>query len=104
MQNRGLTLLGSIGLASQFGASVLLVILYALLGREVRRRTYFRQWGRAWLALAIALGLLVLRFELLPMLTGAPLHAPVVQKAVLVTYQLGKLLWCGLLVSGTVRY
>ncbi len=104
MMDRAPALLSFIGLASQFAASVLLVGLYALLGREVRRRSYFRQWGRAWLVLALTLGLLVLRFELLPILSGAPLRAPTLQKGMLVIYQAGKLLWCALLVSGTVRY
>ncbi len=101
--DRAPALLSFIGLASQFAASVLLVGLYALLGREVRRRGYFRQWSLAWLVLAVTLGVLVLRFELLPIL-GAPVRSPALQKGMLVIYQAGKLLWCALLVSGTFRY
>lgn len=101
--DRAPALLSFIGLASQFAASVLLVGLYALLGREVHRRGYFRQWGRAWLVLAVTLGVLVLRFELLPIL-GAPVRSPAIQQGMLVIYQAGKLLWCLLLASGTFRY
>lgn len=104
MTDRALTLLSIIGLASQFVASVLLAVLYALLGREVRRRGYFQQWGRAWNALAIALGVLVARYELLPLLGVRESPNWIVSDAIGAVYQLGKLLWCLFLVVGTAQF
>ncbi|HEX9108730.1 MAG TPA: GGDEF domain-containing protein [Longimicrobiales bacterium] len=104
MADRALTLLSIIGLASQFAASVLLVTLYALLGGEARRRTYFRHWGRAWIVLMITLGLLVLHFELLPALDGGLGLGHIMRQGVFVIYQVGKLTWCMLLLVGTAQY
>ena len=104
MTERALTLLSIIGLASQFVASALLAVLYALLGREVRRRGYFQQWGRAWNALAIALGVLVVRYEVLPLLGVHLTHNWILSNSVGAVYQLGKLLWCLFLVVGTAQF
>ncbi len=104
MTDHALTLLSIIGLASQFVASLLLAVLYALLGREVRRRGYFQQWGRAWNALAIALGVLVVRYEALPLLGLRVTSSTLLADAVGAVYQLGKLLWCLYLVVGTAQF
>ncbi len=103
MIDDALTLLSMIGLASQFLASALLAILYALLGREVRRRFYFRLWGRGWTALAFALAVLVLRFELMPAFGLQPQNR-VVSRALIGLYVLGKLAWCLFFVVGTLQY
>jgi len=98
------TLVSVIGLASQFAASVLLVILYALLGRERRGRGFFRLWGRAWLVLMLTLGVLVLRYQILPEVHAPLADGPLVHLTIFGVYQLGKLLWCALLLAGTAQY
>src|SRR5512143_1055895 len=103
MNSYALMLVGMIGLASQFTASALLAILYWLLGREVRRRGYFRLWGRAWTALAFALAVLVLRLELLPDL-GLASPGSLLSRALIALSVLGQLLWCLFFVVGTLQY
>ncbi|MBV9773768.1 MAG: GGDEF domain-containing protein [Gemmatimonadetes bacterium] len=93
-------LIAIIGLHVQLGGAVLLVALFSLLRHHARRRGYFRLWGRAWLAVAVAIGALVVRFVLL---RSVPEPAPLVRGLYLV-YHFAKLLYFALLVAGTVLY
>ncbi len=102
MTRYALMLVSLIGLASQLTASLLLAILYTLLGREVRRRSYFGLWGRAWTALACALAVLVLRVELLPDLGFAP--GPFLSRGLIGLYVLCKVMWCAYFVVGALQY
>jgi diguanylate cyclase (GGDEF)-like protein len=104
MTDRALTLVSTTGLASQFAAAALLALLYTLLRGEVGRRGFFRQWGRAWGALALALGVLVARYELLPLLGLRLTGSQPASHGLLGVYQLGKLLWCLFFLVGTLQY
>lgn len=89
-----------VGLHVQLGGAALLAALFTLLRQHARRRGYFRLWGRAWMAVAVAIGALVVRF-----LLAAPLgeSAPPVRGLYLV-YHFAKLLYFAFLVAGTVLY
>jgi diguanylate cyclase (GGDEF)-like protein len=94
-------LISLIGLLAQLGGALLLIALFALLFRNARRRRYFLYWGRAWLALAFALGALVVGHLLLPEYLTE--HA-LVERGLHLAYQSGKLLYLALLVAGTAAY
>lgn len=104
MPDRALPLLNSYGIATQFAASVLLVSLYTLLSRDASRRGYFRQWGRAWMALMGGLAVVALYSQLAPADPGATPLPRFVTGATFGLYQLGRLLWCALLVAGSAQY
>jgi diguanylate cyclase (GGDEF)-like protein len=94
-----------LGLISQAATVLLLVVLFVMLRRSSDRRAYFHAWSNAWVALAIALTTLVLRYILLPHLLGGP--AP--EGALLVRvsyfiYQFSKFAFLILLLRGTLLY
>lgn len=95
-----------IGILTQLGGAIALVALFALLMRsQTHRRKYFATWGRAWLALSVALGALALRSAIAwvvdPRLVAAGAPGAWV---VLLIYQYGKLLFLSLLVVATLSY
>src|SRR5512132_2793766 len=94
-----------IGVVSQLGGALLLVALWALLRSHSHRREYFRQWGRAWLALVVAIVSTAIRFLLVPNFDTRLLNAefPGVRGAYAV-YQFTKLLYFAFLVMGTATY
>ena len=94
-----------LGLISQAATVLLLVVLFVLLRRYADRRAYFQAWSNAWIALAAALTVLVLRYILLPHLMGgpAPEDVPLVQLGYFL-YQFGKLAFLILLLRGTLLY
>ncbi|HEV2148059.1 MAG TPA: GGDEF domain-containing protein [Longimicrobiaceae bacterium] len=94
-------LISLVGLLAQLGGALLLIALFALLFRHGRRRRYFLYWGRAWLALAFALSVLVVRYLLLP---GYLAERELMEPALHLAYQAGELLHLALLVAGTVAY
>ena len=59
-----------VGILSQAGTVLLLVVLFALLRRYADRRPYFYSWSSAWVALLGALAALILRYAILPHLVG----------------------------------
>ncbi|MGH7617986.1 MAG: GGDEF domain-containing protein [Gemmatimonadaceae bacterium] len=65
--------LSFIGVVIQLGGALLLIALFELLRRFVLRRAYFRAWGTAWSAMAIAIAALVIRYILVPRIVGASL-------------------------------
>jgi diguanylate cyclase (GGDEF)-like protein len=94
-----------LGLISQAATVLLLVVLFVMLRRSADRRAYFHAWSNAWVALAVALTALVLRYILLPHLVGGP--AP--EDALLVRvsyfiYQFAKFAFLILLLRGTLLY
>ena len=97
--------LSYLGSFLQFGSSVLLIALFLLLKPYARRRKYFLTWSRSWIALSIALAMVVIRYNIMPIVNGAaPLDTGVGVKVMLFVYQLAKLGFCGLLLAGTLQY
>ncbi|HEX7964819.1 MAG TPA: GGDEF domain-containing protein [Gammaproteobacteria bacterium] len=94
-----------LGLISQAATVVLLVVLFMLLRRYADRRAYFYAWSNSWIALALALTVLVLRYILLPHLLGGP--APedaIVTRITYFIYQFSKFAFLILLLRGTLLY
>jgi diguanylate cyclase (GGDEF)-like protein len=97
--------LSFIGTFVQLGATLLLVALFTLLRRYTHRRRYFRTWTGAWVALAVALCAVVLRHNVLPSLASEAIEENALgTKLIYFVYQLGKLCFYGLLLTGTLRY
>lgn len=97
--------LSFIGTFVQLGGTLLLIALFSLLRRYTRRRLYFRTWANAWVALAIALFAVVLRYNLMPVWGAAPIvEEALVTKLTYFVYQTAKFCFYGLLVAGTLRY
>lgn len=94
-----------IGVVSQLGGAVLLVALWGLLRSHSRRREYFRQWGRAWLALVAAISATAIRFLIVPNFDTRLLNAEFVSvRGAYAIYQFAKLLYFAFLVMGTATY
>jgi len=94
-----------VGVVSQLGGALLLVALWALLRSLSRRREYFRQWGRAWLALVVALSATALRFLIVPHFDTRLLNADFLSiRSAYAVYQYAKLLYFAFLVMGTATY
>lgn len=94
-------LISVIGLVAQLGGTVLLIALFFLLFHNASRRRYFLYWGRGWLALAVALCALLLRYALFPANAGAQGASARLLAGV---YLYGKLVYFGLLAAGTAAY
>jgi diguanylate cyclase (GGDEF)-like protein len=98
-------LISFIGSLAQLAACVLLVTLFLLLRRYARRRKYFVAWGQAWLAACLAMGALVVRYNILPHLDGTlPDDQSLSVRGIYFVYQFSKLLYCALLLAGTILY
>lgn len=97
--------LSFLGTFIQLGAILLLIALFGLLRRYARRRRYFRTWSNAWVALALALAAVVVRYNLLPSLMAGPVLDDAFNTKLLhFVYQCAKFYFYGLLVAGTLRY
>ena len=94
----------SFGLISQMSAVILLVILFALLRRHATRRPYFNAWTNAWIALAVALVAVTVRYNLLPDFLGRGSGADWWVKLMYFIYQFGKLTFLLLLLQGVLFY
>lgn len=99
-----LTVLEYFGLASQTLAVLLLLVLFSLLRRHAGRRAYFRVWGGAWVALAAALVVLVLCYEVLSRWFGSGGERAGWVLVCYFIYQFGKLAFVLLLLRGTLLY
>lgn len=76
----------------QLGGVLVLAGLFVLLRRFVLRRAYFSAWTSAWLALTAALSAVVLRFNVLPWVSGGSVtDQDVTVRAVYYIYQMAKL-------------
>jgi len=94
-----------LGLLSQAATVLLLVVLFVLLRGYADRRAYFHAWSNAWIALAVALTVLSVRYVLLPRLMGGPLAEDALATRVCYfIYQFGKLAFLVLLLRGTLLY
>jgi diguanylate cyclase (GGDEF)-like protein len=94
-----------LGLLSQAATVLLLVVLFVLLRAYADRRAYFYAWSNAWIALALALTVLSLRYVVLPHLAGGPVaEDAVVTRVCYFLYQFGKLAFLVLLLRGTHLY
>ncbi|MGH8279826.1 MAG: GGDEF domain-containing protein [Gammaproteobacteria bacterium] len=94
----------NLGLFSQVGTVVLLVVLFVLLRRQALRRPYFRAWTNAWIALAVALLAVLVRYDVLPRFLGAGSHGRWWVELISLVYQFGKLAFLLLLLQGILVY
>jgi diguanylate cyclase (GGDEF)-like protein len=93
-------LVAYIGLLTQIGGNLLLVVLFASLGRgHPRRQSYFREWTLAWSWLLAGLGGVLVQYAV----PGLGAH-PWAVRAANTFYQVGKLLFVVHLVAGTLNY
>ena len=99
------TLISYIGIIVQLVGSVLLVVFFFLLRRNMSRKAYFGMWGWAWLFVTLSILMLVARYRAMPEfdLSNASDSRPGVQ-VLYIAYQFLKLLFLECLVAGTVMY
>lgn len=98
-------LLAFLGIVSQFGGALLLVVLFVLLRRYANRRTYFRAWFAAWIALTVAIAAVAVRYvPILSLGTPPELEMKVAVRLLYFVYQFGKLLFFYLLAVGAIAY
>jgi diguanylate cyclase (GGDEF)-like protein len=97
-----LTFLGTV---VQFGGALMLIALFVMLRRFVLRRAYFTAWTSAWIALALAIFALVIRYMLMPGIAGFTLDEqdPSVQTLYFV-YQFSKAVGFVYFIRGTLTY
>src|SRR3954465_15413024 len=94
-----------IGVSTQLGGELLLVLLFMLLRRYVLRRGYFAAWTAAWACGALAILAVVIRYGIMPSLVGAPIdESSLPVRALYLAYQAGKLCSFALFLSGTAMY
>jgi diguanylate cyclase (GGDEF)-like protein len=94
-------LISTIGLLTQIGGALLLVVLFAALLRgHPRRQPYFRLWTTAWVWLLIALIGVLVQYTV-PQWVDVDVRAVRVANIV---YQAGKLVFVLHLVAGTLNY
>lgn len=95
--------IGYVGVIAEFCGATLLVALFLLLRPHANRRPWFLVWTRGWIALALAIAALVARYVLLVRPAGVADDALSV-RMLYAAYQLAKLLFYALLVTGTLMY
>ena len=66
--------LAFVGVVVQLGGALMLIGLFLTLRRFVLRRAYFTAWAAAWAAFAVAIAALVVRYILVPGITGTQLE------------------------------
>src|SRR5436189_3603176 len=94
-----------IGVSTQLGGELLLVLLFTLLRRYVLRRGYFAAWTAAWACGVVAILALCVRYILMPRLAPTPIDdASISVRSLYFLYQTGKLGSFMLFVSGTAMY
>jgi diguanylate cyclase (GGDEF)-like protein len=97
--------LSYLGSLLQFGSSVLLIALFLLLRPYARRRRYFATWSYAWIALSIALCMVMIRYNILPVVSAtAPRDSELRVRVLLFVYQLSKVGFYGFMVAGALHY
>ncbi|MGQ0562339.1 MAG: GGDEF domain-containing protein [Gemmatimonadota bacterium] len=97
--------LSFLGTLLQFGSGLLLIALFLLLRPYARRRKYFVIWSYGWIALTIALAMLVVRYNILPVMPNRLAGEDDLRvRLMYFAYQLGKIGFYGLLVAGALRY
>ena len=99
------TLVSYIGVIVQLVGSVLLVVFFFLLRRNMSRKAYFGMWAWAWLFVTLGILMLVARYRLMPDFDQAASRDDQLSvQLVYMTYQFLKLLYLECLVAGTVMY
>lgn len=93
-----------LGVVVQFGGAVMLIGLFALLRGFVLRRPYFAAWTNAWVALAVAILALVIRYILIPLTVGALDEGRPVVRVLYFIYQLSKALGFIFFLRGALLY
>jgi diguanylate cyclase (GGDEF)-like protein len=94
-----------IGVSTQLGGELLLVLLFMLLRRYVLRRGYFAAWTAAWACGAVAILAVCARYGIMPKLVSQPVdESSLPVRALYLAYQAGKLCSFALFVSGTAMY
>lgn len=93
-----------LGLLTQMGTVLLLAVLFLLLRHYADRRPYFYSWANAWVALAAALLVLVMRYMVLPYFFGTLTETAALTRTCYGLYQFGKLAFLILLLRGTLLY
>lgn len=96
-------LIGWVGLVSQLGAAAFLAVLYLLLRPQARRRVYFKFWGAAWAALAVATLSVVIAHGLLPRIVAEPAHT-IVERALGFIIEFATLVHWALLAIGAALF
>lgn len=93
-----------IGVAMQFAATLLLVLLFTLLRSQAQRRAYFVCWGRGWALLALGLAALFVQFFFFNgPFQDADDYRPV-ERALGGVYQFSKLGFLVAVLAGTLDY
>jgi len=99
------TLVSYVGLIVQLVGSLLLVVLFFLLRRNMSRKGYFALWSWAWLFITLAILTLVFRYRVMPNLdANASSDDQLPVQLAYMAYQFLKLLYLECLVAGTVMY
>ncbi len=99
------TLIAYMGVIVQLVGSVLLVVLFFLLRRNMSRKAYFGMWAWAWLFVTLAILMLFFRYRVMPNFDAAASRDDLLQiQLIYIGYQLLKLLYLECLVAGTVMY
>jgi len=94
-----------IGVSTQLGGELLLVLLFMLLRRYVLRRGYFAAWTAAWACGSVAILAVCIRYGIMPKLVSQPVdESSLPVRALYLAYQSGKLCSFALFVSGTAMY
>ncbi len=94
-------LISAIGLMTQTGGALLLVVLFSALRRShPRPRPYFREWTQGWAALLAALSGVAAQYVLARQMT----EWPPLRAGANFVYQAGKLLFVGFLLAGTLNF
>jgi len=94
-----------LGIIVQLGGSLVLLGLFLLLRRYTRRRRYFIEWGKAWVAVSLAMCAVVARYNLLPSV-AAPVSGDdtLEVRALHATYLIARLIFLTYLILGTLIY
>ncbi len=96
--------IGFVGVVAELAGALLLVALFLLLREHAARRPWFRVWGRAWLALAVGIGALALRYVGLVRPDAWVGDQFLGSRVLYAVYQFSKLMFYALLVTGTLMY
>src|SRR5579862_2585678 len=96
--------LSFLGVVVQFGGAIMLIGLFALLRSFVLRRPYFAAWTNAWVAIAVAILALVIRYILIPATLGVLDEGLPVVRVLYFVYQFAKSLGFVLFLRGALLY
>ena len=97
--------LAFVGVVVQLGGALMLIALFLTLRRFVLRRAYFTAWAAAWVAFAVAIAALVVRYILVPGITGMQLEeGDLTTRGLYLVYQASKVVGFVFFVRGTLIY